>query len=318
MKARVFISCGQATDAERDTAKAVADWLSFEGYDPYVAVQVQTVFDLNQGIIGELKRADYYLFINFPRERVCAISGRKPPFFRVFRRGSLYSHQELAVAYALGFERIIVINHRGFRREGILGALVSNTQEFAMASQVLPLVRDAVKGASWAPAFSRGLCAVAGRWGGWCTYSDHTTWRNHKSNSKEIRAFHVVIENNRPDMGASSAVVRLKEIGWPDGVTRESPDQSHIKASGFAEQYSQTIWPLGRGEVDAFSVHATRRNEIYLHSAMDVSPRNPIIETAGQYALHYEMFAEGFPIRTFTIELTTYDNFQDPTARLLP
>ena len=38
MAARVFISCGQHTDEERQTAARVKDWFHAEGFEPYVAI----------------------------------------------------------------------------------------------------------------------------------------------------------------------------------------------------------------------------------------------------------------------------------------
>ena len=70
MPGRVFISCGQKDEEERGAARAVADMLRGLGFDPYVAARVQSILDLNGEIIGELKRSDYYIFINFRREQI--------------------------------------------------------------------------------------------------------------------------------------------------------------------------------------------------------------------------------------------------------
>ena len=67
MPGRVFVSCGQKTDEERKAARTISDWLRTVGFDPYVATQVQTILDLNGEVIGQLKRSDFYLFVNFRR-----------------------------------------------------------------------------------------------------------------------------------------------------------------------------------------------------------------------------------------------------------
>jgi hypothetical protein len=64
--------------------------LRSEGFSPYVATQIQTILDLNGEIIRELKQADYYFLINFRREQITDSTEF---------RGSLFAHQELAVAY---------------------------------------------------------------------------------------------------------------------------------------------------------------------------------------------------------------------------
>lgn len=58
MPAKVFISCGQASDKERYFASVVGEWFRAEGYKPYIAIDVQKILDLNAGIIGELKTSD--------------------------------------------------------------------------------------------------------------------------------------------------------------------------------------------------------------------------------------------------------------------
>src|ERR1700694_1305689 len=122
MPSRVFISCGQDNE-ERAVSNQLEQWFRSEGYDPYVAVQVQTIRDLNAGIIGALKTSDYYIFINFRREKVIRATDE-------FYRGSLYSHQELAIAYAFGFDHILVVNHKEVRAEGVQKFIVTNIREF--------------------------------------------------------------------------------------------------------------------------------------------------------------------------------------------
>jgi hypothetical protein len=98
MKSKVFVSCGQRPD-EIEVARKVGNLLEGRGFKVYIAIDVQTILEINTGIIRELKDSDCYLFVNFRREQ---IGGE--------HRGSLFSNQELAIAYALGFERILVIN----------------------------------------------------------------------------------------------------------------------------------------------------------------------------------------------------------------
>jgi hypothetical protein len=87
MPAKVFISCGQRIGPEREAAQNIKEWFDSQGYVGYVATEVQTLPELNQNIIQELKTSDYYLFLNFKRERLLA---RRFP-----RRGSVYTQQEL-------------------------------------------------------------------------------------------------------------------------------------------------------------------------------------------------------------------------------
>jgi hypothetical protein len=70
MPAKVFISCGQSTTEEREAARDVKTWFKTEKFRPYLAVEVNTIPDLNRQVIEELKSSDYFVFINFAREEI--------------------------------------------------------------------------------------------------------------------------------------------------------------------------------------------------------------------------------------------------------
>ena len=194
MGSKVFVSCGQATDEERAVATGVLEWLQSEGYDPYVAIEAQTILDINRGIIEELKSSDLYLFINFRRERLCKESARlpsqiwnklleslgaEPKYHGHIYRGSLFSNQELAIAYALGFDRVLVLSQRGVRREGMLAFMASNTPEFEGYEDVNQVLQEAVEKASWRPLYSRHLVPVRLFWSAEeVSYADHTSHRH--------------------------------------------------------------------------------------------------------------------------------------------
>ena len=142
MKARVFISCGQSNDDEKRVANEVGEILHSRGFDVYIAITVQTILEINQGIIRELRNSDCYLFVNFRREK---IEGGY--------RGSLFSNQELAIAYAFGFQRILVVNQTKIRPEGMLRYIANNTEEFIDLADCCSAVERALDRASWDPVF---------------------------------------------------------------------------------------------------------------------------------------------------------------------
>jgi len=91
-RARVFISCGQSKGTDEEvTASAVAGRLEKLGFDPYVAVQEQTLRGLKENIFEQLAKSEYYIFVDFKREELAKTT---PPVCR----GSLFSHQEFALA----------------------------------------------------------------------------------------------------------------------------------------------------------------------------------------------------------------------------
>lgn len=304
MPSKVFISCGQASNEEKDAANDVASWLLNQGFNPYLAIEVQSILDINEGIISELKSSDYYLFINFSREKV---QGEKGEFFR----GSFFTNQELAIAYALNFERLICINQNGTRREGLFSLIGSNTPEFDSYDKVLSTVQSAVQKAKWDPNYSRNLVITNPHWSSPnILHGDHTGQR-------QIKALYIEIHNKRNDRGAIDAVIRLSHINNPNGQRAHSPDRSHLKCAGFANQYSQTIWPQSQVSFEILALDMNNQSQAYLSSAMDILPRSPIIAHIGKYVLEYEVFSQGFPKVTFSIELNLTGNHTSTSATLL-
>jgi hypothetical protein len=129
---RVFISCGQATDDERKVAREICELVKRIGFDAYLAIEAQTLLEINSGIIDELKASDYYLLINFNRDPLP--NGN---------RGSLFSNQELAIAHALGFKRLLVLNQVGVADEGMLRYIGINTQRFGGYADCVDVVARA-------------------------------------------------------------------------------------------------------------------------------------------------------------------------------
>jgi len=108
LRSKVFISSGQRKEELR-VAKQIGRMLRSLGFRFFIAKDVQSIPEINSGIIRELKDSDCYLFVNFCREKLA--NGKF--------RGSLFSHQEFAIAYALKFEdKILVVNQKGVERQG--------------------------------------------------------------------------------------------------------------------------------------------------------------------------------------------------------
>jgi hypothetical protein len=301
MAGRVFISCGQVNSDEVRVANDVSLWLRSVGFDPYVAVETQSILDVNSGIIGELKRSDFYLFINFRRDLITSTPS-------IVYRGSVFTNQELGIAYAMGFEKALFINQRNVKREGIFGYLVSNTPEFETLEEVLPIVKQAIRTANWTVTYSRNLICENLRWGEIVGYGDHT-------GERQVKVLHIDIVNSRPDQGALNTVARLRSI-TSNGVSSTSADRSHLKCSG-ALGYSNTIWPKDHIAFDLLSIDIQNQLNIYLHSALDVRPRTPLISALGNFVLEYEVFAESFPPIRFKVSLSVTGQHRSTTATLL-
>jgi hypothetical protein len=284
MSARVFISCGQH-DGERDVAAAVACWLTERGFRPYVALEAQSILDINSGIIGELRRADYYLFIDFRRE---LLNSAEPHEYR----GSLFSHQELAIAYAMGFEHCLFFRQSGVRLEGMCQFMASNATLFNDYSELPRLVAAATEQRAWSPEYSRNL--VAARL--------HYPEAKIQHRGLRGRALHIDIENRRPDIGAADTVARLAKLRVAgDDDWRISSNRSHLKATG-QPGFVQTIWPQSHSAFDLLFVDISGACcRVYLNNALDIDPPTFLLEAPGDHLLLYEVFAWGFDVLQFKV-----------------
>lgn len=303
MPGRVFISCGQATSEERKVAGSVGGWFSRKGFRPYVAIQAQSLADVNSGIIGELKRSDFYVFIDFRREKLPTKRARPARRRSQVFRGSLFTNQELALAQSLQFEKVIFLQQEGVQREGFLQYMTSNAEPFAVAGEVSRLVARLVKARGWHPDYSRHLTVGAEHWTSPLSYHDHT-------GIKKVRVFELDIHNRRNDLTALNAAARLAQLAGPDGTVRTDIDISPLKTTG-QYGYVHTIWSERHAAWDLFAVHMETPATISLNSALDVLPRASLISTPGQWSLKYEVCAVAFPVLTFDVKVFVSD---DPVA----
>ena len=67
--ARIFISCGHKDTDEARIASAIKLKTKSLGFDPYVAIDVQTFQGLKESIFVQLENSEYFIFVNFKRER---------------------------------------------------------------------------------------------------------------------------------------------------------------------------------------------------------------------------------------------------------
>jgi hypothetical protein len=287
---KVFISCGQASSPEIRVAQKVGGLLKKRGFQFYVAKEVQTVFEINSEIIRELKASDCYLFINFRRDKIGA--GKY--------RGSLFSNQEFAIAYALGFQKILVINQKGVLQEGMLRYIGCNTKEFHGYADCLDTVKRALDQANWKADYFR--CLKAGK----VHLSEEVLYRDQAGGVKG-RIATLEIHNGRPDMAALETSGRLNGF-WDVGSRKKmlSSIRSAIKATG-RPGYSHTILPNSHEAFDLFCVgradHLPNEDRLYLNSALDLIPKPALDISWGTWKLEYQFHAVGFPLLSVVIRL---------------
>jgi hypothetical protein len=271
---KVFVSCGQHLSEEKEATENIRLLLRDEFHlTAYVALRVQGLRDILK-VTDELRSSDYYLFIDF-------------------KRRSLFTHQELALAQHLGFDEVIALQEEGAPpSEGFLRYMQSNPEKFTKPTLV-EKVRNLVKERKWTPDYSRNLVVHPTlTTSGGVNYGDHTGGSFHES-------WRAKIENRRPDVAAVGAVCILDSILLPSGVVHPSPDRGYLKWVGHSG-YERTLLPKSAEEVDICAVRRDRQG-LFLLSTLDVQPRQPIVIEDGDYELNYKVFARDFPLLEFTV-----------------
>jgi len=305
MAAKVFVSCGQATPEELATAAEVRIWLESQGFEVFVALETQSLSDINYGTIGHLRQADYFVFIDFPRERLTWPTKQltDPPRYR----GSLFTHQELAVAYVLGFPDAVFVKHRDVELRGIAQFQMANAAIFSGYDEVLPLVQNLVIQRAWRPEFSRNLVASRVR--------SRDTPIPYGPQRRNEFIFFAHIRNGRSDRAALNVVARLASIHDQNGQVLPLRDRTRLKWAG--DTYQGSIFPEDEAVLDIFALDASAPLNVYLHSTFGQQPERPILNTNGEYTMTYQVAADGYVMQEFRVRLTLTGHPTTTTAVLI-
>ena len=153
LRARVFISCGQMDAEEKKLARDICEMLSGPdfGFDPYVADLEHTQKEVMAAVLDRLESSEYFLLIDFKREKL------KRGLFRTrVYRGSLFTHQELAIATFLEIEQLR-FSEEGVEWNGISRLLQGKPIQFSDRNHLLRLVRERITKANWTTGWQNGL-----------------------------------------------------------------------------------------------------------------------------------------------------------------
>jgi hypothetical protein len=274
-----------------DLASNIARMLESLGYDPFVAAKEQTLAGLKENIFRRLEESEYFLFIDFKRE---ALSGPKP----VTYRGSLFSHQELALAAFLDKE-VIAFQEAGLEKyTGVIGILQANAFEFQDRSTLCAAIATEVA-KRWKPDWRVHLMIER----------DANQFASERHNhpaypeGRPVRYYHLAIRNPH---------IRKTAFGCHAYVNRITNRTSGLDLLIKTVEYkwrgvgfpSVIIPPMVTRELDAFFVYEDRPSELLMGCFSDSpSHMRPHLEP-GQYHITFAIHSENFPDieRTFVLE----------------
>jgi hypothetical protein len=193
-RARVFISCGQNKKSDEVViAGQIRDRLTELGFDAYVAVEQQSLLGLKESIFRQLENSEYFVFVDFKREQLDGISEH---------RGSLFAHQELAVASFLNLP-VIVMQEKGVKPDdGILRFLQGNAITFSARPLLPGYIADQVHVRGWDKHLRNELVMARN--------ADEHSDANLISVGKGGRYFHVSVRNCHSQKTANNCYVYLQ------------------------------------------------------------------------------------------------------------
>ncbi len=276
--------------------------MALQGFVVFLAFKTQRMEDVDDTIIKNLESSDYFVFIDFKREKIT-----DPPNEEF--RGSLFTNQELALAHYLKFEEAIFIQQKGVRLEGMTKYFLSNPELFDNLQEVTKKVNALVEQRKWRPTYSRQLFVKELR-----KEERLIGYRDHAGEYRQYVWF-AHIENKRSRTRAENTRARLINVTDPSGKSA-CPDRGLLKWAG-QFGYERLIMPNEDEPFDAFAIDFKNHLYVYLHSAADV-PREPIIKGAtGIYKLKYHVIAFNYPTLEFEIQLNLTGDVNTTTAELI-
>jgi len=281
LKARVFISCGQRDDQEKDFALTCKNYFESKGFIAYFAEEVHSLEALTENIFRHLKNSEYFVFIDFKREELP--NGKF--------RGSVFVNQEIAIAAFLEIETV-GFHEAGVDREGVIEHLIANPIYFNDKADFLKKLKKNTK--EWHPDWRNELSLKFLR-----VVPDVMTVQTRKLTDW----YHLQVRNNHHSKYARNCVAYVLEIKNTDTGEEIYPASFELTWSGTG-LFEKHILPKRAAEVDAFLIYQGEDVIKFQHRASTSSQyRMPELKK-GNYLMTYLIVSENFEQvkRTFKLE----------------
>lgn len=293
MKARVFLSCGQDRDStEPEIAARVADAIRGQGFECYVAVAEQSLLGLKENIFSQLQASDYLVFIDFKRERL-DVGGTG------VHRGSLFSHQELAIASYLEVPALVLQEDGVKQLDGMLRILQANPIPFPDRRHLDSVVAQQLRGKldrnEWTTN-SRNTLTLELPPRHWSDASQQTT-------GDVLRHYHISVRNNHWRKQALECFAYL-ETAEDLRTGRQIPLETIEFKWGGSTLPSVRIAPLASRRFDTFQFTHTNPINIGFKLFTDSTEYIPHISNPSRYKLTFAVLSQNFePAReSFVLE----------------
>jgi hypothetical protein len=298
MKAKVFLSCGQSKVSEEPVvADKIADRIRDLGFECYMAVAEQSLLGLRENIFFHLQTADYLVFVDFKREELNVRRGNAQSTEPTFR-GSLFSHQELAIASFLEIPAL-AFQEAGIKPlDGMLGAMQANAVNFSdrhlLPNVIADLINDKLLRGEWRTDTRNTLSLEV---------ADPPFTDAVQPNRIMRRFYHVAVRNNHHRKAALHCYAYLDSI--TDMATNKvtTPKTVEVKWAG-TPLPGVRIGPKALREFDAVNFFLTSPMQTMFFLITDSPDYLPGLQGMGKYRLTFSVVSQNFGTTTsdFVVE----------------
>lgn len=280
LRARVFISCGQNKNSDEIlVASQIKEKLFSLGFDPYVAVQEQTLRGLRENLFEQLSKSEYFVFVDFKRELLCESSN--------IHRGSLFSHQELAIASYLEIP-VLAFQELGVKADdGILRIVQLNAIEFTAKDQLPELITKEIdrRKENWNPRWRNDLVLER---------KPNQYSRTRRQDGKWCRFFQVGVRNRHRRKTAKDCYSYLARVTRLDTNEDIPVRQVEFRWAGYSEPNAH-IFAGGVRDFDAFYILEDDPLRLMFNVFATGTNYIPNVSGEGRYELEYAVISEQFP-----------------------
>ena len=295
LRAKVFISCGQKKESsEVETANAIAGILTELGFEPYIATQEHTLRGLKENIFSQLESSEYFLFVDFPREQLVGSECR----------GSLFSHQELAIASYLD-KQVIAFRQKGVQElDGMSSAIQLNAIPFTDPKDLPEMVRTQTKKAAWRRDWKNYLNILREP----KEYDDVATLP--VPGYRFARFYHLNVQNlniYKIALNCYAYVELIKDLQKDIAIPFRTME---LKWAGYTLPNAAIIHKSERG-LDAIKVFHENPKEILFSTFSDSGYYMQPINGPGEFELDYLIISENFPPARIKTKLTIGSSLDD-------
>jgi hypothetical protein len=241
----------------------------------------KTLLGLTENIFARLRNSEYFVFIDFKREE---LAGTK------LHRGSLFSHQELAIAAFLNVDAVIAFQEKGVKADdGMLRFLQANARPFIDRDNLPSFVADFVRERHWDPVWKNELELEREP-----EESSNAMSFIRPGLNMNARYFHIKVYNRHREKLATNCFVYLEKIiRLPD--TEIQLKTVEFKWAGVIIP-GVAIAPGSKREFDAFHILHERPTNIQFSTFSDSPDYNLMLpDEAADYELSYVVRSENFP-----------------------